>query len=254
MACFMPTLQRLFISQPLQYAGDIILSASQSHYLVNVLRKKQGDHLLVFNGEDGEWLAQCDKLDKKATGLKLIEQVRPQTHLKDITYCFAPLKQARLDYMVQKAAEMGAKTLQPVLTEYTQVRRLNLDRMRANVVEAAEQCGLLSIPHVKEPLLFMDYCETLQQEPKRLVIFCDETLETASPLSTLQKARELLSDYDALDVLIGPEGGFNEKERYRLNQSSSCLSISLGPRILRADTAAVSALTLVQAVMGDWHS
>jgi 16S rRNA (uracil1498-N3)-methyltransferase len=166
--------------------------------------------------------------------------------LPDLAYVFAPLKHARLDYMVQKAIEMGAASLQPVLTRFTQASRVNTERMRANVVEAAEQCGILSIATVAEPMPLERFLS--QRAAGRLLIFCDEAAELENPIQSLQGARAT----EGIDVLIGPEGGFAEEERALLLRQPKILRLALGPRIMRADTAAVAALALVQAVLGDW--
>jgi 16S rRNA (uracil1498-N3)-methyltransferase len=163
---------------------------------------------------------------------------------------FAPLKHARLDYMVQKAIEMGAARLQPVMTRYTQASRVNTERMRANVVEAAEQCGILSVASVAEPLALVKYLDA--RDTARLLIFCDEAAEVADPLIALAGARQAATA--GMDVLIGPEGGFAEEERALLLRQPSILRLALGPRIMRADTAAVAALALVQAALGDWKA
>jgi 16S rRNA (uracil1498-N3)-methyltransferase len=174
-------------------------------------------------------------------------QTRLQDRLPDLAYIFAPLKHARLDYMVQKAVEMGASSLQPVLTRFTQVSRVNGERMRANVIEAAEQCGILSIAAVAEPVPLDRYLN--QRNAGRLLVFCDEAAEVLNPLQALQSS---LSTSHGIDVLIGPEGGFAEEERAILLRQPRTLRLSLGPRILRADTAAVAALALVQTALGDW--
>jgi 16S rRNA (uracil1498-N3)-methyltransferase len=176
-----------------------------------------------------------------------VAQTRRQDRLPDLTYVFAPLKHARLDYMVQKAVEMGASSLQPVLTRFTQVGRVNGERMRANVIEAAEQCGILSLATVEEPVPLDRYLS--QREGQRLLVFCDEAADTANPLQALQSGLAVSS---GIDVLIGPEGGFAEEERAILLRQPQTLRLSLGPRVLRADTAAVAALALVQAALGDW--
>jgi 16S rRNA (uracil1498-N3)-methyltransferase len=172
--------------------------------------------------------------------------------LPDLTYVFAPLKHARLDYMAQKAVEMGACALQPVLTRHTQVSRVNTERMRANVIEAAEQCGILSIATVNEPVTLERYLAQRQDRSAgpRLLVFCDEDAEIADPVGALRGARDAAAH--GIDVLIGPEGGFAEEERALLLRQPNILRLALGPRIMRADTAAVAALTLVQAVAGDW--
>jgi 16S rRNA (uracil1498-N3)-methyltransferase len=242
---------RLFVDAPLIQDGRVPLDRDQSNYLGNVLRLAAGAEVLTFNGRDGEWQAAIEGR-KRPDNLVILQQVRPQDRLPDLAYVFAPLKHARLDYMVQKAIEMGAATLQPVLTRFTQASRVNTERMRANVVEAAEQCGILSIAAVAEPLPLERY---LGQRPvDRLLIFCDETAEVQDPIQSLQDASKAGQDQGriGIDVLIGPEGGFAEEERALLLRQPNILRLALGPRIMRADTAAVAALALVQAVLGDW--
>jgi 16S rRNA (uracil1498-N3)-methyltransferase len=238
---------RLFVDAPLREGERIALERHQSNYLGNVLRLGSGESILVFNGRDGEWRAAIEGR-KRADGLTIVARTRPQDRLPDIAYVFAPLKHARLDYMVQKAVEMGASKLQPVLTRHTQVSRVNSERMRANVIEAAEQCGILSLADVAEPVAFDRYLGA--REPARLLVFCDEAAEVADPLQALQQG---LADTGGIDILIGPEGGFAEDERALLLRQPRTLRLSLGPRILRADTAGVAALALVQAALGDWR-
>ena len=185
---------------------------------------------------------------KRPDGLSIVARTRPQDRLPDIAYVFAPLKHARLDYMVQKAVEMGASALQPVLTRHTQVSRVNVERMRANVIEAAEQCGILSLAAVAEPVALDRFLE--KRETSRLLVFCDEAADIGNPIKALQQG---LSATDGIDVVIGPEGGFAEEERALLLRQPRTLRLSLGPRILRADTAGVAALALVQAALGDWR-
>ena len=236
---------RLFVDAPLASDETVELERDQSNYLGNVLRLSAGDTILVFNGRDGEWQAAIAGR-KRPDQLSILVQTRGQDRLPDLTYAFAPLKHARLDYMVQKAVEMGASQLQPVLTRFTQVSRVNLERMRANVIEAAEQCGILSLAAVEEPMPLPRFLE--QREGERLLIFCDEAAEVSDPV----KALAAMPRDGGVDVLIGPEGGFAEDERALLLRQGRTLRISLGPRILRADTAAVAALALVQAALGDW--
>ncbi|MCG2627896.1 16S rRNA (uracil(1498)-N(3))-methyltransferase [Bradyrhizobium sp. WYCCWR 13023] len=239
---------RLFVDAALAQDARVPLDRDQSNYLGNVLRLAAGAEVLAFNGRDGEWQAAIEGR-KRPDSLIILQQVRPQDRLPDLAYVFAPLKHARLDYMVQKAIEMGAARLQPVLTRFTQASRVNTERMRANVVEAAEQCGILSIAAVAEPVPLERY---LGQRPAdRLLIFCDEAAEVQSPIQSLQGASEA---GQGIDVLIGPEGGFAEEERALLLRQPKILRLALGPRIMRADTAAVAALALVQAVLGDWGS
>lgn len=238
---------RLFVDAPLAADATLALDRNQSNYLGNVLRLGAGASVLVFNGRDGEWQAAIAG-GKRPDRLTLLAQTRPQDRLPDVTYVFAPLKHARLDYMVQKAIEMGAAALQPVMTRFTQVSRVNTERMRANVVEAAEQCGILSVAEVAEPLALDKFLA--QRDGARLLIFCDEAAEVADPMTALAGARTAATG--GIDVLIGPEGGFAEEERALLLRQPSLLRLALGPRIMRADTAAVAALALVQTGLGDW--
>jgi 16S rRNA (uracil1498-N3)-methyltransferase len=237
---------RLFVDAALAPGETVALERSQSNYLGNVLRLSAGETILVFNGRDGEWQASIAGR-KRPDSLSIAAQTRPQDRLPDLAYVFAPLKHTRLDYMVQKAVEMGASSLQPVLTRFTQVARVNGERMRANVIEAAEQCGILSIATVAEPVALDRYLS--QRDVKRLLIFCDEAADAASPLRALQGD---LTASSGIDILIGPEGGFAEEERAILLRQPQILRLSLGPRVLRADTAGVAALALVQAALGDW--
>ena len=237
---------RLFVDAALAAGETVALQRSQSNYLGNVLRLSAGDTILVFNGRDGEWQAAVSGR-KRLDYLTIEGPTRSQDRLPDLHYVFAPLKHARLDYMVQKAVEMGASRLQPILTRFTQVSRVNGERMRANVIEAAEQCGILSIAAVAEPVPLERWLS--QRNGERRLIFCDEATETVDPAAALQ---DKLATSHGIDVLIGPEGGFAEDERALLLRQPQTLRLSLGPRILRADTAAVAALALVQAVLGDW--
>ena len=238
-------MQRLYVPQEL--AGNVSFEASreQSHYLSNVLRMAEGAELLLFNGRDGEWLARVSARTKKAVRLEAVEQTRPQPPLPDLIYCFAPLKQGRLDYMAQKAVEMGAGVLQPVLTQHTQVGKLGLERLKANVIEAAEQCGILAVPTVCEAQKLDRLLA--EWDRNRRLIFCDEGAQTNNPLPALKQISER-----KLGLLVGPEGGFSEEERRMLGTLPFVTAIPLGPRILRADTAAVAALAVIQATIGDW--
>ncbi|HEY0912455.1 MAG TPA: 16S rRNA (uracil(1498)-N(3))-methyltransferase [Bradyrhizobium sp.] len=237
---------RLFVEAALADGESVALDRNQSNYLGNVLRLAAGAGILVFNGRDGEWRAQIGGR-KRPDSLTIMTQTRPQDRLPDLAYVFAPLKHARLDYIVQKAVEMGASSLQPVLTRFTQVSRINGERMRANVIEAAEQCGILSLTAVAEPMTLDRYLD--QRDASRLLVFCDEAADVADPLQAL---REQQAASAGIDILIGPEGGFAEEERVILLRQPRILRLSLGPRVLRADTAGVAALALVQAVLGDW--
>jgi 16S rRNA (uracil1498-N3)-methyltransferase len=239
---------RLFVEVPLAAGTRLTLDRGQTNYLVNVLRLAADQPVLLFNGRDGEWKAQLTEASRKSVVLGLIERTRSQTAPTDLHYLFAPLKHARLDYMVQKAVEMGASRLHPVLTRHSQVERVNLVRMRANAIEAAEQCGILNLPEIAAPTPFERLIDDWPAE--RLLVFCDEGAEGADPLRSLGAAARVGAP---VSVLIGPEGGFAEQERAALARLPNVIRLSLGPRILRADTAAVAALALVQAVLGDWR-
>ncbi len=240
------TTKRLYTSAALE-AGDVVpLDRRQCNYLVNVMRMKSGDKVLLFNGLDGEWLARLEIEGRNRVTLTPLELVRCQTVEGQLIYIFAPLKKGRLDYMVQKAVEMGASRLQPVITDFTQTSRLNSDRMRTNVVEAAEQCGILNLPQCMEPEKLTDL---LQDWPDDIaLIYCDEGEAGKNPLKPLAEITP-----GPIAVLIGPEGGFSKSERQLLRSRRFVTPIPLGPRVLRADTAAVAALAVVQATIGDWH-
>ena len=243
-------MQRLFVDHPLSDGTNLILDKGQSNYLINVLRMKAGDKLLVFNGREGEWLTELDLLSKKQAALKVVELIRPQPEEPDLHYLFAPLKQARLDYVVQKAVEMGVSHIHPVLTAHTQIHKVNTDRLRANVIEAAEQCGILHIPEVLETKKLFDVLGNWSANyENRALFFCDEGDEGSDPLATLEEYKGA-----SKALLIGPEGGFNDEERTALRAQDFVVPISLGPRIMRADTAAVAALAIIQAQIGDWKS
>ena len=237
---------RLYVSQDLAEGAEVKLDPQQTNYLVNVMRLGAGAPTLLFNGRDGEFSASLAASSRKAASLIVGAQSRPQETPPDVDYLFAPLKHTRLDYMAQKAVEMGASRLRPVITRHTQVSRVNLERLQANAIEACEQCGVIWIPEIApvEPLT-----EALKRwPPERLLVFCDEEAEQASPLDALGSARP----DSGVGLLIGPEGGFDDDERAAILSAPRVLRLSLGPRILRADTAAVAALTLIQATLGDW--
>ena len=243
---------RLYIDAPLDAGASLALDPAQANYLGNVLRLKAGDSVLVFNGRDGEWRGALARSGKRTLTIEVAEHTRSQTRALDLHYLFAPLKHARLDYMVQKAVEMGASRLQPVVTRHAQVARINLDRMRANAIEAAEQCGILTLAEIGPSLTFDQMIAG--REAARLLVFCDEDAEVRDPVAALSAARPAGSTGPIpVAVLIGPEGGFADDERATLLKLPNAVRLALGPRILRADTAAVAALALVGAVLGDWR-
>ena len=243
------SLPRLYVEPDLAAGDTIVLGKDQSTYLAAVLRKRAGDEVVVFNGRDGAWLARIANAGKKAVTLGLIEQTAAQSPPSDLWLGFAPLKAARLDYVIQKATEMGAGAIQPVITQFTQVTRIRTDRMLANAIEAAEQCEVLTVPAIAPEIAL----ESLIRDwpgahAARTLIIADEAEPSASPL---QRIAALTGK--SIGLLIGPEGGFSAPERRLLAAQPFVVSISLGPRILRADTAAVAALAIIQATIGDWR-
>jgi 16S rRNA (uracil1498-N3)-methyltransferase len=256
---------RLHVEAPLGAGLRVTPDEGQAHYLLHVMRARAGDRVSLFNGRDGEWLAHIAEISKRVCSLECERQVVPQTEVPDIWLCFAPIKKTPADYVMQKATELGVRVLQPVFTRRTIVSRVNLDRMRANAVEAAEQSGRLSVPETREPLTFDKLLAAWPQE--RRLFFCDEggdarplaeALRNPPPL--MEDSGEMLSASPAREVavapaaiLTGPEGGFDPSERDALRTQLFVTPVSLGPRILRADTAALAALAIWQAVRGDWR-
>jgi 16S rRNA (uracil1498-N3)-methyltransferase len=238
---------RLYVEASLNEGAGIALSPQQANYLVNVLRLREGARVLAFNGRDGEFATRLQVAGRKGAALVVGARERTQELAPDLDYLFAPLKHARLDYMAQKAVEMGARRLRPVMTRRTQASRVNLDRLRANAQEAAEQCGIIWLPEIiaEQPLdaVLADW------PAQRLLIFCDEDAPRANPIAALAGR----TAPGGIALLIGPEGGFDDAERAAILRAPSVLRLSLGPRILRADTAAVAALALIQAQLGDWR-
>ena len=242
------TSPRLFIDAPLAEGARLPLDPTPANYLLNVLRLTEGAPVLVFNGRDGEFAASVHLASRKSAALLVGARLRPQETAPDVDYLFAPLKHARLDYMAQKAVEMGARRLRPVMTRRTQASRVNIDRLRANAIEACEQCGVIWIPEIAAQTRLETALADWPSE--RLLIFCDEEAPLADPLEALASADQR---GQPLALLIGPEGGFDEDERAAILRLPKVLRLSLGPRILRADTAAVAALALIQARLGDWR-
>jgi 16S rRNA (uracil1498-N3)-methyltransferase len=240
------TSQRLFVDHPLAEGAQITCTPEQASYLRSVLRLGAGDEILIFNGRDGEWRARLQEAGKRGAVLEAQSLVRAQTGGPDLHYLFAPLKRARLDYMVQKATEMGVARLVPVITRHTVAERVNLERMRANAIEAAEQCGILCVPDIAEPAKLPAVIAAW--DASRHLIFCDEGAAHAGPLAALAELKP-----GPIALLIGPEGGFSPDERALIRARRETTVLSLGPRIMRADTAAVAALALVNAALGDWR-
>jgi 16S rRNA (uracil1498-N3)-methyltransferase len=243
------SLPRLHVTEDLEAGRGVALGHDQTSYLLSVLRLRAGDEVILFNGRDGAWRTTIIEAHRKGAVLEPVEQIAPQTPPADLWYGFAPLKTGRLDYVVQKATELGAGIIQPVITRYTQVHRLKLEKLEANVIEAAEQCEVLTVPMVAPEIALAEllggWRET--QGLRRLVV-ADEGAASSSPVGALEALRGL-----PVGLLVGPEGGFAEEERAMLLVQPFVVPISLGPRILRADTAAVAALALIQAIIGDWR-
>lgn len=239
---------RLFVEDALPGAGLVTLSADQSHYLGNVMRARIGDSVLLFNGRDGEWEASVAEIAKKAVTLSLKSRTREQSASPDLWLCFAPIKRARLDYIAEKATELGVSHIVPVMTRRTNAGRVNTDRLHANAVEAAEQCERLDVPTHTEPVklekLLADWPEG------RRLMFCDEDLSGRSAVEALRETAG--SATGPWGILIGPEGGFDDAERAMIRRMPQTVTVSLGPRILRADTASMAAVALWQAAIGDW--
>ncbi|HEV2652952.1 MAG TPA: 16S rRNA (uracil(1498)-N(3))-methyltransferase [Rhizomicrobium sp.] len=237
---------RLYVEQPLAAGSVVTPDDAQAHYLVNVMRARVGDKVSLFNGRDGEWLARVTAVAKRTCSMECELKLAAQTGVPDIWLCFAPIKKTPADYVVQKATELGASVLQPVFTRRTIVSRVNGERMRANAIEAAEQSGRLSVPDVREPVAFEKLLGVWPKE--RRLIFCDEGGD-ARPIA------EVLRDLpdSPFAIMIGPEGGFDPAERVALRVASFVTPVSLGTRILRADTAALAALAIWQTVRGDWR-
>ena len=235
---------RLYVDHPLGQGQTVPLDRDQAHYLFGVMRRGPGDAVLLFNGSDGEWCARVEEATKRAGVLRVEEQTAPQRMPPDLWLLFAPIKKARTDFIVEKAAEMGAARILPVQTAFTNSERVRQDRLQAHAVEAAEQCGGTYVPQVAD-LQKLD--RVLAEWPEdRQLMFCDEALAGAP--QTLAGVGG-----GSWAILIGPEGGFSQAERDRLQAMDQAHAVALGPRILRADTAAVAAMTVWQQALGDWQ-
>lgn len=237
---------RLHCEQTLSAGSELTLSRDASHYLVTVLRLGDGASVRLFNAIDGEWQCTISQANRKSARLACNARLRDVKLPPDIDYLFAPLKSARLDYLTQKATEMGVRRLCPVITRYTIADKVNLDRMRANAIEAAEQCNMVYVPDVVEPEKLAHLLANWPND--RTLIFCDERAGQVNPVDTLKQLKP-----GPLAVLLGPEGGFSEAERDMILSLPQVVALSLGPRIMRADTAAVAVMALVQSILGDWR-
>lgn len=237
---------RLFAPHDLSVGAELALDEGQSRYLAAVMRAKPGDELRVFNGRDGEWRALVAAVGKRAVTLQIIDVARPQGAGPDLDLVVALVKRAPLETIVEKAAELGARRIRPVVTERTNADHTRVDRLQAIATEASEQTGRLDVPQVQEPVKLEKLIAAW--EPERRLLFCDEAGDARPVLDVLAGASGPWA------ILIGPEGGFSPREREMLRSLAFATAATLGPRILRADTAAISALTLWQAAAGDWRA
>jgi 16S rRNA (uracil1498-N3)-methyltransferase len=243
---------RLFVEASLGAGLRLDTGEGHAHYLLHVMRAKAGDRVGLFNGRDGEWLARIAETSKRSCVLECEKHLAEQTEVPDLWLVFAPVKKTPADYIAQKATELGVRALQPVITRRTIVSRVNIERLHANAVEAAEQSGRLTVPEVRAPLAFDKLLETWPRE--RRLLFCDEAAATASRSGEAPPIAEALraAPKGPWAVFTGPEGGFDPAERAALRECDFVVPVSLGARILRADTAALAALAIWQTVLGDW--
>jgi 16S rRNA (uracil1498-N3)-methyltransferase len=237
---------RLYVTADLGPEAEIQLSAEHAHYLFAVMRQPLGALIAVFNGRDGEWLAEIVEAGRRTGRLAIRAAGQPQRTPPDIWLVFAPIKKARTDFIVEKATELGAARIQPVFTRLTVAERMRLDRLRAHAIEAAEQCGETFVPEIGEPAKLGPLLDGW--DPARRLMFCDETRDARPATVALAE-----TGAGPWAVLTGPEGGFAPEEAERLRSLPFVVPVTLGPRILRADTAAVAALALWQACLGDWR-
>ena len=240
---------RLYIEQPLAAGATIAASERALHYLRNVMRRAPGDPVVLFNGRDGEFEAEIALLDKRKAELKVTRLLRAQDTVPDLILCFAPLKKDAVDFLVEKATELGVAAFQPVITRRTVASRINLERLRANAIEAAEQTERLTIPEVRAPVTFEALVSSW--EPSRHMILCAEAGPTEPIADAFKALTAGVSHTNAWAIFCGPEGGFHVSELDRLRALPFVTPVGLGPRILRADTAALTALAVFQAILGD---
>lgn len=234
---------RLFVETPLARGAQLCIGGTQAHYLLSVMRIRPGDPVKLFDGQSGEWLGIAATVGKRDLTLDVIEQLRKSETVPDLWLCAAPIRKGRIDWVAEKACELGVARLVPVLTRRTVVDRLNLDRLRAHMIEAAEQCGRTALPGLAEPVKLAALLKTWPEG--RTLFFADEAGGVPS-LKAMGEAKPSAA------ILIGPEGGFEDDERAAIRAVPGAIGMSLGPRILRADTAAAAAVALWMAARGDW--
>lgn len=251
--------QRLFVRDPITVGCEIELAPEQSHYLEHVMRLKSGTPVKIFNGLDGEWLGTISELRKKKGRVTAEQQLREQGQEFGPTLVFAPIKKQRLDFLIEKAVELGVEKLQPVITQHGITDKVRLDRLQAQVIEASEQCERLTVPEICEPMRLLDW--VANEGKNHHVLFCDET-GSGSPIGEVlsqllaKGAGSVIDNINVVNhaIVIGPEGGFSADELERIRKQPFATPVSLGPRILRAETAAIAALTVFQDRIGDWSA
>lgn len=245
---------RLYVDKELVQGAEIMLDGPQGHYLVNVMRIKPLDQVSLFNGRAGEWTAEIIACRKGRARLMIREKTKEQLAEPDLWYLFAPIRKGRLDYMIEKATELGVSLIRPVLTEHTNQTRLKEDKLQINAIEAAEQCGRMTVPAVASMVRLESLLADWPED--RLLMFCDEAGEGDQNAFPIPKAIDEVNAWqqrpDKWAILIGPEGGFSERERRLVRTQPHVVPVTLGPRILRADTAAITAIALWQSFAGDW--
>jgi len=236
---------RLYIDEELKAGAVHLMDGNRGHYLVNVMRISMGEYVALFNGRSGEWLAEVTKVGKGKANITVREKSAEQISEPDLWYLFAPVKKARTDYMIQKATELGVSRISPVVTKRTNLDRIKWDKIVASSIEAAEQSGRMTVPEID---VMTSLEQMLENWPKdRALLFCDEAGDALS-------MKDVKPSHQKWAVLIGPEGGFSPQEREMIKDHKNTVPVSLGPRILRADTAAVAALSLCQTFLGDWNN
>lgn len=240
---------RLFVENSLPGDGSLTLDKEQSHYLANVMRLKTGAEVSLFNGQDGEWVTEVTDIQKRAVTLRIVSQAKEQATEPDLWLVFAPIKKARIDFVAQKATELGVSHLQPVYTRRTIVDRVKTERLHANAIEAAEQCERLTVPTIAEPTKLDTLLANWPAERK--IMFCDETL-SGEPAHIALASSGNKDKNEPWAIIIGPEGGFDDSESLAIKAHPNTTVVALGPRVLRADTAAMAAISLWQAALGDW--
>ena len=236
------SLTRLFIDQPLSEGLALTIDGGQAHYLTGVMRLKTGDQIALFDDRSGEWRAEIEQVGKRAVAVRAVERMREREDVPDLWLLAAPIKKGRIDWMAEKACELGVARLKPVITQRTIIDRLNLDRLRAHMIEAAEQCERTALPILDEPVKLAQLLKAWPED--RALIFADE--EGGVPMADVAKP-------GAAAILIGPEGGFTPEERAAIKAMPQATGVSLGPRILRADTAMAAAVALWMGLAGDWR-